>query len=100
LGSVRQAGLCNSFIGNADRFAPRTATSIRSRESADDYDVISCYRTPHGLLWIGTKTKGVPKWNPRPGLSGISWALTLRATAISAFAEDAKNPVAWTFGAA
>ncbi|MEL7311154.1 MAG: two-component regulator propeller domain-containing protein [Pseudomonadota bacterium] len=82
----------NRFIPSIDGFSVHRYSALDPKSLADS-NTISLYQDRGGLLWVGTKTAGVSKWNPRswsfghilPGLPSGNEELIRRTTS---FAES------------
>ncbi|MEL7022156.1 MAG: two-component regulator propeller domain-containing protein [Pseudomonadota bacterium] len=94
----------NRFIPSIDGFSVHRYSASDPKSLADS-NTISLFQDSGGLLWVGTKTAGVSKWNPRswsfghilPSLVAGNEELIRRATS---FAE-ARDGELWfgSFGA-
>jgi len=88
------------FDRHADRFDTYRHEAADPRESAGRLCHFPCMRTAPACCGSAQRPRAWQSGIHVHGLSGISWALTLRGTAITAFAEDSKGTL-WlgTFGA-
>ena len=90
-GSARRTGSSCSTAPPAS--SATTATTPNDSASLRDSFVMSLYQDAAGLVWIGTRTGGVSRWNPRSWELGGHRPAWLENQPVTAFADAPDNNV-------
>jgi diguanylate cyclase (GGDEF)-like protein len=92
---VGTSGGLNLHDGASDRFT-RFVKDPADPHSLGDNDVMSLFQDRGGVVWIGTRSGGVHRWNPATWSFGLHRGksddpMALSGEPVQAFAEDAEG---------
>jgi ligand-binding sensor domain-containing protein len=87
VGTTDSLALLDRYAGTFTHYRHDANDSASLRDSF----VMSLYQDPPGLVWVGTRTGGVSRWNPRSWQMGGLRPAWLENQPITAFADAPDN---------